>query len=105
MDGPPLAEGHRLMSAARAPQLHVLPSVDDEQVKVSRVALERAIADVDALADDLEAGIRAATHRIFAGSRPAALNELHRLGLRVQQLRDDFEPLGGKPRPRPIRLA
>lgn len=92
------------MSAARA-HLHVLPDVDDESVAVSRAALERVMDNVDSLADDLEAGIAAATHRIFAGSRPAALNELHRLGLRVQQLRDDVEPLGGRPPTRPRRLA
>jgi len=89
-----------------SPALRVLPDVDDEYVEVSREALERVFANVDALADDLEAGLRATASRIFAGSRPAALNELHRLGLRVQQLREDFVPLGGhSPNDRPQRLA
>lgn len=94
------------MTAARP--LYLVPDLGEvETVKVPRGALNRAVANVDALADDLEAGLAAATHRIFAGSRPAALNELHRLGLRVQQLRADFEPLGGTPPTarRPKRLA
>lgn len=93
------------MSVARA--LRVLPDLEEvDTVEVPRGALCRAIDNVDSLADDLEAGLAAATHRIFAGSRPAALNELHRLGLRVQQLREDFEPLGGDPpTSRPRRLA
>lgn len=94
------------MTAART--LYLVPDLEEiETIEVPRGALNRAIANVDALADDLEAGLAAATHRIFAGSRPGALNELHRLGLRVQQLREDFEPLGGAPTPtrRPKRLA
>jgi len=93
------------MTVARA-ALRVLPDVDDDTVEIPRADLERAVTNVDTLADDLEAGLAAATHRIFAGSRPGALNELHRLGLRVQQLREDFEPLGGRsPNDRPRRLA
>lgn len=93
------------MSASRA-ALHVLPDVDDEYIEVSRIALERVVASVDSLADDIEAGLAAATHRGFARNWPAVLNELHRIGLRVQRAREDLEPIGGRPpTTRPRRLA
>ncbi len=92
------------MATARALQL--LPAVEDELVPVSRIALDRLVENIDSLADDLDAGLEAIASRIFAGSRPAAINEINRLGLRVARLRRDFEPIGGKPtEPRPLRLA
>ncbi len=92
------------MATARA--LRLLPPVDEDLVEVSRRALDELVTNIDRFADDLDEGLEACASKIFAGSRPAALNELHRMGLRIQQAREVLEPFGAQPtEPRPIRLA
>lgn len=92
------------MATARA--LHLLPPVEDELVPVPRLALERLIDNCESIADDLDAAIEATWASVWSGSRPAVLDNLSRMGRRVERLREDFEPIGGKPtEPRPLRLA
>lgn len=93
------------MAAARAP-LHLLPDVEPATTVVLTADLEAAIDNVAALADDLDAGLDAIAGRLFADSRSAALNEVGRLSLRVQRLRDDYAQLiDPTTPPAPRRLA
>lgn len=87
--------------------LHLVPDVDPATTVVMTEDLERAIRNVVELADDLDAGIEAAVHRLWADSRAGAINELNRLGLRVQRLRDDYAALVGDEHlpPAPRRLS
>lgn len=94
-----------MAAAARAP-LRVLPDIDPGTTVVLTSDLEAAIANVVTLADDLDAGLEAIAGRLFAGSRSAALNEIGRLSLRVQRLRDDYaELIDPTTPPAPRRLA
>lgn len=77
------------------PALRLVPNAEPATTVVLTADLERAIHNVASLADDLDAGIDAAVHRLWADSRAAAINELNRLGLRVQRLRDDYAALVG----------
>lgn len=75
--------------------LHLVPATEPATTVVLTADLARAIHNIAALADDLDAGIEAAVHRVWADSRAAAINELNRLGVRVQRLRDDYAALIG----------
>lgn len=78
----------------------------EECVPLPLSVLERAVADAESLADDLIAGLEAAEHRVWADSRAAAVNEINRLALRVERMRDDFAALTGEPSPtKPRRVA
>ncbi len=92
------------MATARA--LHLLPPVEDEYVAVSRVALEQLVANAASLCQDVEAGLSAARMHEFQRSPAAVIDDLNRIGHRMERFAEDFEPLGGIPtEPRPLRLA
>lgn len=89
-----------------APALRLVDDVE-EHVPVPAGLLASAIDNAAHLADDLLAAIGAAEQRLFVGSRAGALNELGRMALRVESLRDAFTALDPTPhRPgRPTRVA
>lgn len=83
--------------AAAAPKLRVLPPPEPRPLDLAREnrRLRRAMADVKR---DLSAGIDSLESAIWSGNRAHALNQLGRLGLRVQAIEADDSP-------RPLRSA
>ena len=98
MDGPPRhrrpsivdSEGGGLM----APQLRLVgrPS---PTVTIERHLVVGAAMDAKALADDIDRALAAIEQRMWAGNRPAAINEIARAHVRVAELRESFLALAG----------
>jgi ribosomal protein S11 len=91
--------------ASLAPALHLVPDVEPDTTVVLTAELEAAIDNIAALADDLEAGLDAVATRLWGDSRAAAINELNRMQLRIQRLRDDYAALTGRGPTKPRRVA
>jgi hypothetical protein len=64
-------------------------------VTVERHLVVGAAMDAKALADDLESALNAIEQRLFAGNRAAAVNEIGRAHLRIDELRQSFLELAG----------
>lgn len=87
------------MAGTRAALRVVHPDPDVVEVPVE--LLGAAIDTVATVADDLLSGIEAAERRVWDGHRGAALNELGRMHVRVEDLADRFialEPFTGQRR-------
>jgi hypothetical protein len=79
----------------------------EQHVPVPAGLLAAAIDNAGCIADDLLAGIDAADHAVWAGSRAGALSELGRMAVRVERFRTAFAALDPDPSkpPRPHRVA
>lgn len=77
------------------PVLTVLPGRPAPTVTIERHLVVGAAMNAKALADDIERALRAIEQRIFAGNRAAAVNEVGRALLRVDELETAFLDLAG----------
>lgn len=66
-----------------------------ETVTLPRYRVVEAAMDAKALADDLERALGAIEQRMWANNRAAAVNEIGRAHLRIEQLRKAFLELAG----------
>ena len=76
------------------PVLTVLPA-RSETVVIPRYRVVEAAMDAKALADDIDRALAAIEQRMWAGNRPAAINEIGRAHVRVAELREAFLELAG----------
>lgn len=82
---------------ATAPKLRILPppKAQPRDLAAENRQLRRDMAEAKR---DLSLGVEACIGAAFSGSRAHLINELHRLGLRVERM-------SGKEAPRPLRSA
>lgn len=76
------------------PALTVLPA-RSETVTLPRYRVVEAAMDAKALADDLEAALAVIEQRMWTNNRAAAVNEIGRAHIRIEQLRQAFLELAG----------